>query len=319
MERSSSKNSLWRSEKVIQIKNTKNGTAAISTREIMQRAQVESWAVGGFNMHNPETTQALLKAAELSQSPIFMQIGRSIIPHMGLKAAFEMTKRITDESDAAFIIHLDHGSEDEVIEAINLGFKSIMFDGAHYPLDENIKITKEIVQRCHDNDVYVEAELGKIPDVGQKVDWKDYYTDVNEAERYANETGIDSLAISCGIVHGVILDLAPEPLALDVVHAIRKVVSIPLVMHGASGVPDHEIQAVIAAGVSKINADTDLRFAFRKGIEDVWEKGDAPLEVAMAKGREYMVDSTAKKMILFGSVGKTSIVSRFSSDVTRKW
>jgi ketose-bisphosphate aldolase len=319
MERSSSKNSLWRSEKVIQIKNTKNGTAAISTREIMQRAQVESWAVGGFNMHNPETTQALLKAAELSQSPIFMQIGRAIIPHMGLKAAFEMTKRITDESDAAFIIHLDHGSEDEVIEAINLGFKSIMFDGAHYPLDENIKITKEIVQRCHDNDVYVEAELGKIPDVGQKVDWKDYYTDVNEAERYANETGIDSLAISCGIVHGVIPDLAPEPLALDVVHAIRKVVSIPLVMHGASGVPDHEIQAVIAAGVSKINADTDLRFAFRKGIEDVWEKRDAPLEVAMAKGREYMVDSTAKKMILFGSVGKTSIFSRFSSDVTRKW
>jgi ketose-bisphosphate aldolase len=304
---------------VIQVKNMGNGTATISTREIMQRAQAESWAVGGYNMHNPETTQALLKAAELSQSPIFMQIGRAIIPHIGLKAAFEMTKRITDESDAAFIIHLDHGSEDEVIEAINLGFKSIMFDGAHYPLDENIRITKEIVKRCHDSDVYVEAELGKIPDVGQKVDWKDYYTDVNEAERYANETGIDSLAISCGIVHGVIPDLAPEPLALDVVHAIRKVVSIPLVMHGASGVPDHEIQAVIAAGVSKINADTDLRFAFRKGIEDVWKKGDAQLEVAMAKGREYMVDSTVKKMILFGSAGKTSISSQFSSDVARKW
>jgi len=304
---------------VIQTKNTGNGTAAISTREIMQRAQTEGWAVGGYNMHNPETTQALLKAAESSQSPIFMQIGRAIIPHMGLKTAFEMTKRITDESDAAFIIHLDHGSEDEVIEAINLGFKSIMFDGAHYPLDENIRITKEIVKRCHDSDVYVEAELGKIPDVGQKVDWKDFYTDVNEAERYANETGIDSLAISCGIVHGVIPDLAPEPLALDVVHAIRKVVSIPLVMHGASGVPDDEIQAVIAAGVSKINADTDLRFAFRKGMEDVWKKGDAQLEVAMAQGREYMVDSTAKKMILFGSAGKTTITSRFSTDVTRKW
>lgn len=319
MERSSSKNSHWRREEVIQTKNTGNGTAAISTREIMQRAQTEGWAVGGFNMHNPETTQALLKAAESSQSPIFMQIGRAIIPHMGLKTAFELTKRITDESDAAFIIHLDHGSEDEVIEAINLGFKSIMFDGAHYPLDENIRITKEIVKRCHDSDVYVEAELGKIPDVGQKVDWKDFYTDVNEAERYAHETGIDSLAISCGIVHGVIPDLAPEPLALDVVHAIRKVVSIPLVMHGASGVPDDEIQAVIAAGVSKINADTDLRFAFRKGMEDVWKMGDAQLEVAMAQGREYMVDSTAKKMILFGSAGKTTITPRFSTDVTRKW
>jgi len=90
-------------------------------------------------------------------------------------------------------------------------------------------------------------------------------------------------------------------------------------MHGASGVPDDEIQAVIAAGVSKINADTDLRFAFRKGMEDVWKKGDAQLEVAMAQGREYMVDSTAKKMILFGSAGKTTITSRFSTVETRKW
>jgi fructose-bisphosphate aldolase, class II len=319
MENSSSKNSHWRREEVILTKNSGNGTAAISRREIMQRAQAEGWAVGGFNMHNPETTQALLRAAEISQSPVFMQIGRAIIPHMGLKAAFEMTKRITDESDAAFIIHLDHGSEEEVIEAINLGFKSIMFDGAHYSLDENIRVTKEIVKRCHDNDVYVEAELGKIPDVGQKVDWKDYYTDVNEAERYANETGIDSLAISCGIVHGVIPDLAPEPLALDVVHAIRKVVSIPLVMHGASGVPDEEIQAVIEAGVSKINADTDLRFAFRKGIEDTWARGDAQLEVALANGREYMVEATARKMILFGSAGKGTIYPRYSSDAGRSW
>lgn len=285
----------------------------------MQRAQAEGWAIGGYNMHNPETTQALLKAAEISQSPIFMQIGRALIPHVGLKAAFEMTKRITDESDAAFIIHLDHGSEDEVIEAIKLGFKSVMFDGAHYPLDENIRMTKEIVKRCHDNDVYVEAELGKIPDVGQKVNWNDFYTDVDEAERYVNETGIDSLAISCGIVHGVIPNLEPEPLALDVVRNIRNVVSIPLVMHGASGVPDSEIQAVIAAGVSKINADTDLRFAFRKGIEDVWAKGDAQLEVAMSRGREYMTEATIKKMVLFGSAGKANINLRLSTDMSRTW
>mgnify|MGYP006271306265 FL=1 len=304
---------------MIQTKNIGNGTAAISTREVMNRANSEGWAIGGYNMHNPETTQALLKAAELTQSPIFMQIGRAIIPHMGLKAAFEMTKRITDETDAPFIIHLDHGSEDEVIEAIELGFKSIMFDGAHYPFEQNIKVTKEIVKRCHENDVYVEAELGKIPDVGQKVDWKDYYTDVKEAERYASETGIDSLAISCGIVHGVMADLAPEPLALDVVREIRKVVSIPLVMHGASGVPDHEIKAVIEAGVSKINADTDLRLAFRKGIEEIWANGDAQLETAMTKGREYMVAATVEKMNLFGSAGKAPINSLFSIDPSRKW
>lgn len=304
---------------MILTKNTGNGTAAISTHEIMERAQTEGWAVGGYNMHNPETTQALLRAAEITQSPIFMQIGRAIIPHIGLKAAFEMTKRITDESDAPFIIHLDHGSENEVVEAINLGIKSIMFDGAHYPFEENIKITREIVKRCHDNGVYVEAELGRIPDVGQKVDWKDFYTDVEEAERYANETGIDSLAISCGIVHGVMPDIAPEPLAIDVISNIRKVVSIPLVMHGASGVLDSEISAAIATGVSKINLDTELRMAFRRGIEEEWAKGDAQLEVAMANGREFMIAAAVEKMKLFGSAGKSSVFERSSIERGRKW
>jgi ketose-bisphosphate aldolase len=319
MERGGTTNTYGRKNQVILTKNTGNGTAAISVSEVMQRAQSEGWAVGGYNMHNPETTQALLRAAELSQSPIFMQIGRAIIPHMGLKAAFEMTKRITDQSDAEFIIHLDHGTEDEVIEAINLGFTSIMFDGAHYPFEENVKVTREMVKRCHDAGVYVEAELGKIPDVGQKVDWKDYYTDVHEAERYVNETGIDSLAISCGVVHGVMPNLAPEPLSIEVVENIRKVVSVPLVMHGASGVPDSEIEEVIAAGISKINADTDLRFAFRKGIEDIWAKGDAQLETAMSKGREYMIEATIDKMQLFGSAGKANVVNRFATGSGRKW
>jgi ketose-bisphosphate aldolase len=304
---------------MILTKNNGNGTSAISVSEVMQRAQAEGWAVGGYNMHNPETTQALLKAAELSQSPIFMQIGRAIIPHMGLKAAFEMTKRITDQSDAKFIIHLDHGAEDEVIEAINLGFTSIMFDGAHYPFEENIKVTQEIVKRCHDAGVYVEAELGRIPDVGQKVDWKDFYTDVNEAERFVDETSIDSLAISCGVVHGVMPDLELEPLSIEVVENIRKVVSVPLVMHGASGVPDHEIEAVIAAGISKINADTDLRFAFRKGIEEVWGKGDAQLETAMTNGRDLMIEKTIEKMRLFRSAEKVQVTSRFADQVGRKW
>jgi ketose-bisphosphate aldolase len=304
---------------MILTKNNGNGTSAISVSEVMQRAQTEGWAVGGYNMHNPETTQALLKAAELSQSPIFMQIGRAIIPHMGLKAAFEMTKRITDQSDAKFIIHLDHGTEDEVIEAINLGFTSVMFDGAHYPFEENIKVTREMVKRCHDAGVYVEAELGRIPDVGQKVDWKDFYTDVHEAERFVDETSIDSLAISCGVVHGVMPDLELEPLSIEVVENIRKVVSVPLVMHGASGVPNHEIEAVIAAGISKINADTDLRFAFRKGIEEVWGRGDAQLETAMTNGRDLMIEKTIEKMQLFRSAEKVQVMSRFADQVGRKW
>ena len=294
-------------------------TANISAGEIIEQARAQGWAVGGYNMHNVETAQALLRAAEITQSPIFMQIGRAIIPHMGLKAAFELTKRVTEESDAKFIIHLDHGTETEVLEAIDLGFTSIMFDGAHHPFEENIKVTREIVKRCHDAGIYVEAELGKIPDADEEVNWESYYTDVDEAERYVAETGIDSLAISCGIVHGVPNGLELEPLAVDLVERIRKVVPVPLVMHGASGVPDHEIKAVIAAGVHKINADTDLRHAFRRGIEEKWANGDAQLEVAMSKGREYMIEATIEKMKLYGAAGRTEGSNLPSTQEGRFW
>ena len=294
-------------------------TANVSAREVVLQAQSQGWAVGGYNMHNPETTHALLKAAEISQSPIFLQIGRAIIPHMGLRAAFEMTQQITEQTDATFIIHLDHGTEAEVIEAIELGFTSIMFDGAEHEFEQNLKITREITKRCHDHGIFVEAELGRIPDVGQKVNWKDFYTDVAEAERFAAETGIDSLAISCGVVHGVIPNLKQEPLSIDVVKQIKAVVSVPLVMHGASGVPDNEITTVIAAGISKINADTDLRFAFRKGMEEIWSNGDAQLETAMDKGREYMTQATVNKIHLFGSNGKANFSANHSLNTSRGW
>lgn len=300
------------------IKDKQSVLAAISPREVVERAQSEGWAVGAYNFHNPETAQALLLAAEKSGSPIFMQIGRAIIPHMGLRAAFHMVRQITDQSNAEFIIHLDHGTEEEVIEAIDLGIKSIMFDGAHLNFEDNIRATRDIVKRCHDYGIFVEAELGIIPDADLPVKWADLYTDIGEAERFAAETNIDSLAISCGIVHGIPTQLTQEPLAIDLVRELKRILPIPLVMHGASGVPDVEIEQVIAAGISKINADTDLRFAFRKGMEDTWAKGDAQLEIAMSIGREYMVEATIEKMVLYGTAGKARISeSPVRSD--RKW
>jgi fructose/tagatose bisphosphate aldolase len=114
-------------------------------------------------------------------------------------------------------------------------------------------------------------------------------------------------------------NLKPEPLAIDIVEKIKAVVNVPLVMHGASGVPDSEIKAVIAAGISKINADTDLRFEFRRGIEEVWSKGDAQLEVAMTKGREYMTAATIEKMKLFGSNNKVNVTAQNSINLIRHW
>ena len=273
-------------------------------RKLIEGARAGNYAIGAFNMHNVETTEALVWAAEQAEAPVFLQVGRAIIPHMGVRKAFEMTRRIAEESNAHFVIHLDHGSWDECIEAIRLGFNSIMYDGAHLPFEDNIKTTRRIVEIAHDFGIPVEAELGKIPDVGESVHWPDYYTDVGEAQRFAAETGVDTLAISVGIVHGVIPGLKPEPLAIGRTKELRDATGIPLVLHGASGIPEDEVLAARAAGVHKFNAATDLRHACRAGLEAVFATGDRQLEEAMAEGRKRMVAATIEKMTLYGCAGK---------------
>ena len=240
-------------------------------------AKAGRYALGAFNMHNEETTEALLWAAEQANAPVILQIGEAIIPHMGIERAFEMTKRIAERSSAKYVIHLDHGRWEQVLSAIKLGFNSIMYDGSHLPFEENIAKTKQIVEICHEFGIPVEAELGRIPDAGEQVNWDDYYTDVAEAERFARETGIDTLAISVGIVHGVASG-EPQPLDIPRIEKIRDATGIPLVLHGASGIPEDQVIAAREAGVHKFNADTDLRHAFRAGIEAVWSQGDRQLE-----------------------------------------
>jgi fructose-bisphosphate aldolase class II len=279
--------------------------AQVDPREVVQRATSGGYAVGAFNMHNEETTEALVRAAEQAKAPVFLQVGRAIVPHMGLRKAYEMTKRIAEESDADYVIHLDHGPWEEVFEAIKLGFTSIMYDGAHLPFEENIRTTRKVVEVAHSFGIPVEAELGKIPDADEQVDWSSYYTDVAEAERFVAETGVDFLAISVGIVHGVPL-AEPQPLDIQRIKEIKAVTGIPLVLHGASGIPESEVRAAMAAGVHKFNADTDLRHAFRSGIEAVWAQGDRQLEEAMAVGRERMISATVEKMRLYGCAGQVS-------------
>ena len=276
----------------------------VNHRQLMSDAREGNYAIGAFNMHNDETTQALLIAAEQAKAPVVLQVGRALVPHVGLKRGFEMTKRIAEESDAQFVIHLDHGPWDECLEAIKLGFNSIMYDGAHLPVEENIKTTRRIVEIAHDFGIPVEAELGKIPDAGESVNWEDYYTDVAEAQRFVEETGVDYLAISVGIVHGVVPGVKPQPLSITRTREIRDATGIPLVLHGASGIPEHEVEAAKAAGVHKFNADTDLRHAFRAGMLDVWSEGDRQLEDAMAEGRRRMIAATIEKMRLYGCAGK---------------
>lgn len=275
-------------------------------RQIIEEARRGGYAVGAYNMHNEETCEALLWAAERVDSPVFMQVGRAIIPHMGVERAYELTRRIAERSNAKYVIHLDHGSWDEVMLALKLGFTSVMYDGAHLPFEENIETTRKVVEIAHAFGVPVEAELGKIPDAGENVDWEDYYTDVEEARRFVAETGIDYLAISVGIVHGVIPDMPEKPINIQRIREIKAATGIPLVLHGASGLTDREIQEAKAAGVHKFNADTDLRHAFRAGLEAVFAQGDRQLEDAMAEGRSRMVEATIQKMQQYGCAGKAA-------------
>ncbi|MFT6533991.1 MAG: fructose-bisphosphate aldolase class II [Alpinimonas sp.] len=272
---------------------------------LITAAQAGGYAVGAFNMHNPETTQALIRAAEIADSPVFLQVGRAIIPHMGLRAAFEMTRRELDNAPFDVPIHLDHGTFNEVFVAIELGFDSIMFDGAHLDLEENIRVTRVVVEAAHAAGIPVEAELGKIPDAADGINWADFYTSVEEAERFVAETGVDLLAISAGVMHGV-TGLEPQPLDIERIKRIRDVTGIPLVLHGASGVPLDQIHAATLAGVHKFNADTDLRHAFRAGIEEKWLEGDRQLEEVLSLGRDRMIAATIEKMREYGCAGSAN-------------
>jgi fructose-bisphosphate aldolase class II len=278
------------------------GKGKVDPLGLITAAQAGGYAVGAFNMHNPETTQALIRAAEIADSPVFLQVGRAIVPHMGLREAFEMTRRELDKAPIDVPIHLDHGTFDEVAIAIELGFDSIMFDGAHLDFEENIRVTREVVKAAHAAGIPVEAELGKIPDAADNINWADYYTSVKEAERFVAETGVDWLAISAGVMHGV-TGLEPQPLDIERIEMIRDVTGIPLVLHGASGVPIEQLRAASVAGVHKFNADTDLRHAFRAGIEEKWSEGDRQLEEAMSLGRERMIVATVEKMREYGCAG----------------
>lgn len=284
------------------VDSTKTNLLRPDPLALIEAARSGGYAVGAFNMHNPETTQALIRAAEIADAPVFLQVGRAVVPHMGVREAFEMTRRELDKSGISAPIHLDHGTYDEVLLAIKLGFDSIMFDGAHLDFEENIRVTRDVVERCHAAGIPVEAELGKIPDASVSINWYDYYTQVDEAERFVAETGVDWLAISAGVMHGV-TDVAQQPLDIERVSQISKVTGIPLVLHGASGVPADELRNAVKAGVHKLNADTDLRHAFRAGLEEKFSEGDRQLEEALVAGRERMIVATVQKMREYGCAG----------------
>lgn len=274
--------------------------ALVTTKEMLLKAQKENYAVGAFNVENMEMVMAVVKAAEELNSPVIMQTTPSTVKYADVEYFLANAKVAAEKANVPVAMHLDHGNSFELaMKAFRAGYTSVMIDGSHSEFDENIAITKSVVDACHCAGVPVEAELGK---VGGKEDDLDGgaggYTVPSEAKEFVERTGVDSLAVAIGTAHGV---YKGEPkLDIDRLAEIREVVDVPLVLHGTSGVPDETVSKCIERGICKVNYATDLRIAFSKGVKEYLAKDSEVIDPKKynALGREYVKEYVKSKMLV---------------------
>ena len=275
----------------------------VTSKELLLDAQKNGYAVGAFNVENMEMVQAVIAAAEELRSPVIMQTTPSTLKYADADLFYANVACVAKKASVPVVMHLDHGSSFELaMKAFRAGYTSIMIDGSHSVFEENIAITKSVVDACHPGNVPVEAELGK---VGGKEDDLDGgnggYTDPSEAAEFVERTGVDFLAVAIGTAHGVYKGI--PKLDLERLSEIRNLVSIPLVLHGTSGVPDETVKECIKRGICKVNYATDLRIAFTEGVKQVLtEKPDTiDPKKYIAAGREKVKEYVMSKMIVCGS------------------
>lgn len=239
----------------------------MTTEEIMKKAQEGHYAIGAFNVENMEMVMAVISAAEEMKSPVIMQTTPSTVKYAGLDYFLANARVAASRAKVPVVMHLDHGSSFELAaQALRTGYTSIMIDGSHETFEDNIALSKEVVEMCRPSNVPVEAELGKVGGKEDDLDGGegDPFTDPMEAKEFVERTGISSLAVAIGTAHGI---YKGEPkLDFERLSQIREVVSIPLVLHGASGLPDTSVKEAIRRGICKVNYATELRIAFTKGV-----------------------------------------------------
>lgn len=284
----------------------------VSAKEMLDKAKAGKYAVGQFNINNLEWTKAVLETAQENNSPVILGVSEGAAKYMcGYKTVSAMVKAMVESLNITVpvALHLDHGSYEGAKQAIDAGFSSIMFDGSHYPIDENIEKTKEIVAIGKEKGFSVEAEVGSIGGEEDGVVGAGEVADPNECKMIA-DLGVDMLAAGIGNIHGVY----PENwqgLAFDALDAIQQQTgSMPLVLHGGTGIPDEMVKRGITLGVSKVNVNTECQLVFaaatRKYIEegkDKAGKGFDPRKL-LAPGTQAIKDIVKEKMELFGSIGK---------------
>ena len=281
--------------------------ALVTTKQLLLDAQKGGYAVGAFNVENMEMVQAVVAAAEELRSPVIMQTKQTTVKYANLNYFYENVKVAAQESSVPVVIHLDHGNSFELaMQAYRTGYTSIMIDGSHEGFEDNIALTSAVVKACHPGEVPIEAELGKVGGKEDDLDGGegDPYTNPQEAAEFVERTGIDSLAVAIGTAHGVYKGV--PKLDFSRLSEIRKAVSIPLVLHGTSGVPDEDVAECIKRGICKVNYATDLRIAFTKGINQVLKENPDTIDPKKynAKGREEVRKYVMHKMKICQSIAK---------------
>jgi len=280
----------------------------ISLKEALDEADKHGYAVGAFNVSNMETVKAVIESAEAENSPVIIQATPGAVQYAGLSFVTSMVKAAVKNTSVPVAFHLDHGTDFElIVRCIVKGFSSIMFDGSKLPLEENISATARIVEFAKAAGVSTEGELGKIKGTEDEVsvqEGEDLHTDPEEARYFLQETEVDALAVAVGTAHGFYKE-EPE-IDFSRLQAIRDSCSVPLVMHGASGVPDEDIVRGIELGIRKINIDTEIRQAFIKSISRYIEENPGNLDPRkmMRPAMEEMKKVIREKIRLFGSSGK---------------
>ena len=286
----------------------------VSAKEMLEKAKAGHYAVGQFNINNLEWTKSVLLTAEELQSPVILGVSEGAGKYMtGFGTVAAMVKAMHDELGITVpvALHLDHGTYEGCYKCIKAGFTPIMFDGSHYPIDENVEKTKELVQVAHAMGMSIEAEVGSIGGEEDGVVGMGECADPDECKRVA-DLGVDMLAAGIGNIHGK-YPANWKGLSFETLDAIQQKTGVmPLVLHGGTGIPADMIKKAISLGVAKINVNTECQLSFadatRKYIEagkDLEGKGFDPRKL-LAPGAEAIKATVKEKMELFGSVGKAN-------------
>ena len=272
--------------------------ALVTTKKMFEKSMEEKFAIGAFNINNMEFIQAITEAANEAKSPVILQVSSSAIKYAKLPYLIKMVEAAVESTDIPIALHLDHGPDFETCKmCIDNGFTSVMIDGSKYDFEENVRLTKEVVDYAHSKGVVVEAELGKLAGVEDDVNVADddaRYTDPDQAYEFVQKTGCDSLAIAIGTSHGAYKFKGEARLRFDILAKVKeKLPNTPIVLHGASsvipelvdmcnqnggnipgakGCPDEMLKQAGENGVSKINVDTDLRLAMTAQIRRIFNE-----------------------------------------------